>query len=97
MSLQTLKRLVRKMIDEEDSAHPMTDDHIAKKLAEAGHPSDPPHRGQVPRRPPYSQPPINAGSRLRNPLKRPVRVRRPAIGDPYRLEWFRQEHRPQDI
>ena len=36
MSLQTLKRLVRKMIDEEDTAHPMTDDHIAKKLAEAG-------------------------------------------------------------
>jgi RNA polymerase sigma-54 factor len=36
MSLQTLKRLVRKMIDEEDPAHPMTDDFIAKKLAEAG-------------------------------------------------------------
>ena len=36
MSLQTLKRLVSKMIDEEDTAHPMTDDHIAKKLAEAG-------------------------------------------------------------
>jgi RNA polymerase sigma-54 factor len=36
MSLQTLKRLVKKMIDEENPARPMTDDHIAKKLAEAG-------------------------------------------------------------
>jgi RNA polymerase sigma-54 factor len=36
MSLQTLKRLVKKMIDEEDSAHPLTDDQIAKKLAEGG-------------------------------------------------------------
>jgi RNA polymerase sigma-54 factor len=36
MSLPTLKRLVKKMIDEEDSAHPLTDDHIAKKLADGG-------------------------------------------------------------
>jgi RNA polymerase sigma-54 factor len=36
MSLQTLKRLVKKMIDEEDSTHPLTDDQIAKKLAEGG-------------------------------------------------------------
>ncbi len=36
MSLQTLKRVVKKMIDEEDTAHPLTDDHIAKKLAETG-------------------------------------------------------------
>jgi len=36
MSLQTLKRLVKKMIEEEDSAHPLTDDQIAKKLAEGG-------------------------------------------------------------
>ena len=36
MSLQTLKRLVKKMIEEEDTAHPLTDDHIAKKLAEGG-------------------------------------------------------------
>jgi RNA polymerase sigma-54 factor len=36
MSLQTLKRLVKKMIDEEDTAHPLTDDLIAKKLDEAG-------------------------------------------------------------
>jgi RNA polymerase sigma-54 factor len=36
MSLQTLKRVVKKMIEEEDTAHPLTDDHIAKKLAETG-------------------------------------------------------------
>jgi len=36
MSLQTLKRLVKKMIEEEDTAHPLTDDQIAKRLAEGG-------------------------------------------------------------
>ena len=36
MSLQTLKRLVKKMIEDEDTSHPLTDDHIAKKLAENG-------------------------------------------------------------
>ncbi len=36
MSLATLKRLVKKMIEEEDSAHPLTDDQIARKLAENG-------------------------------------------------------------
>jgi len=36
MSLQTLKRVVKKMIEEEDPAHPLTDDHIAKKLADGG-------------------------------------------------------------
>ncbi len=36
MSLLTLKRLVKKMIEEEDSAHPLTDDQVAKKLEEAG-------------------------------------------------------------
>jgi len=36
MSLQTLKRLVRKMIDEEDGAKPLTDEQIAKKLDDAG-------------------------------------------------------------
>ena len=36
MSLQTLKRLVKKMIEEEDVAHPLTDDVIAKKLGDAG-------------------------------------------------------------
>ena len=36
MSLLTLKRLVKKMIEEEDSSKPLTDDQIAKKLDEAG-------------------------------------------------------------
>ncbi len=36
MSLLTLKRLVKKMIDEEDATKPMTDDQIAKKLEDAG-------------------------------------------------------------
>ena len=36
MSLLTLKRLVKKMIDEEDASKPLTDDQIAKKLEEAG-------------------------------------------------------------
>jgi len=36
MSLLTLKRVVKKMIEEEDSTHPLTDDQIAKKLDEAG-------------------------------------------------------------
>jgi RNA polymerase sigma-54 factor len=36
MSLQTLKRLVKKMIDEEDSTKPLTDDQIAKKLEDGG-------------------------------------------------------------
>lgn len=36
MSLLTLKRLVKKMIDEEDGTHPLTDDQIAKKLEDAG-------------------------------------------------------------
>ncbi len=36
MSLLTLKRLVKKMIEEEDAAHPFTDDQIAKRLDEVG-------------------------------------------------------------
>src|SRR5580700_1437609 len=36
MSLLTLKRLVKKMIDEEEPTKPLTDDQIAKKLEEAG-------------------------------------------------------------
>ncbi len=36
MSLPTLKRLVKKMIEEEDAAKPLTDDQIAKKLDEGG-------------------------------------------------------------
>src|SRR5215469_7013110 len=36
MSLLTLKRLVKKMIDEEDATKPLTDEQIAKKLEENG-------------------------------------------------------------
>ncbi len=36
MSLLTLKRVVKKMIEEEDTAKPLTDDQIAKKLEENG-------------------------------------------------------------
>ena len=36
MSLLTLKRLVKKMIEEEDPTKPLTDDYIAKKLEENG-------------------------------------------------------------
>jgi RNA polymerase sigma-54 factor len=36
MSLLTLKRLVKKMIEEEDGTHPLTDEQIAKKLDDAG-------------------------------------------------------------
>jgi len=35
-SLATLKRRVRKMIEEEDAAHPLTDDRIARRLAAEG-------------------------------------------------------------
>jgi RNA polymerase sigma-54 factor len=36
MSLITLKRKVKKMIEEEDSSHPLTDDQIAKRLDDEG-------------------------------------------------------------
>jgi len=36
MSLFALKRKVRKMIEEEDGMHPLTDDQIAKRLEEDG-------------------------------------------------------------
>ncbi|HUK53631.1 MAG TPA: RNA polymerase sigma-54 factor, partial [Candidatus Binatia bacterium] len=36
VSLLTLKRRVKKMIEEEDTSHPFTDDQIAKKLSEEG-------------------------------------------------------------
>ncbi|MFB3153609.1 MAG: RNA polymerase sigma-54 factor, partial [Candidatus Acidiferrales bacterium] len=35
-SLVTLKRRVRKMIEEEDAAHPLTDERIAQRLAAEG-------------------------------------------------------------
>jgi RNA polymerase sigma-54 factor len=34
--LQTLKRMVKKMIDEEDTAKPLTDDQIAARLKDLG-------------------------------------------------------------
>ncbi|HUJ39205.1 MAG TPA: RNA polymerase factor sigma-54 [Candidatus Acidoferrales bacterium] len=36
VSLLTLKRRVKKMIEEEDASHPLTDEQIAKKLSEEG-------------------------------------------------------------
>jgi RNA polymerase sigma-54 factor len=36
MSLQSLKRLVKKMIEDEDSTHPLTDEELAKRLDEGG-------------------------------------------------------------
>jgi RNA polymerase sigma-54 factor len=36
MSLLSLKRRVKKMIEEEDTAHPLTDDQISKKLEDEG-------------------------------------------------------------
>src|SRR6266567_3055998 len=36
MSLLTLKRLVKKMIEEEDPTHPLTDEQIARKLDDGG-------------------------------------------------------------
>ena len=36
MSLLSLKRLVKKMIEEEDTSKPLTDDAIAKKLSDTG-------------------------------------------------------------
>ncbi len=36
MSLQSLKRRVKAIIDEEDTAHPLTDDQITKKLSDEG-------------------------------------------------------------
>src|SRR6266446_5036449 len=36
MSLLTLKRLVKKMIEEEDATHPLTDEQLAKKLDDVG-------------------------------------------------------------
>ena len=36
VSLLTLKRRVKKMIEEEDNAHPLTDEQIAKRLADEG-------------------------------------------------------------
>jgi RNA polymerase sigma-54 factor len=36
MSLLSLKRRVKQMIEQEDSAHPLTDEQITRKLDEEG-------------------------------------------------------------
>jgi RNA polymerase sigma-54 factor len=36
MSLLSLKRRVKKMIEDEDTSHPLTDDQITKKLQDEG-------------------------------------------------------------
>ena len=36
MSLLSLKRRVKQMIEEEDASHPLTDDQITKKLGDEG-------------------------------------------------------------
>ena len=48
--LLVLKRKVRKLIEDEDAKHPLTDDQLAADAACAGHPAHPPHRGQISRR-----------------------------------------------
>ena len=51
--LLLLKRKVRKLIDDEDPRHPLTDDQLAANAAGAGHPADPAHGGKIPRRHEY--------------------------------------------
>jgi len=48
MSLLTLKRLVKKMIEEEDSTKPLTDEHIAPETGRRGYSRNPSHRGEIP-------------------------------------------------
>ena len=62
--LLVLKRKVRKLIEDEDPRHPLTDDQLAAHAAGAGHSADPPHRGQVPRRHEYSLDPPAAEARV---------------------------------
>jgi RNA polymerase sigma-54 factor len=52
--LLVLKRKVKKLIEDEDARHPLTDDQLAAMLQIAGHSAHPPHRGQVPRGYEYS-------------------------------------------
>ena len=49
-SLLILKRRVKKLIEEEDPAHPLTDEQITQDAAVPGHPGHPPHRGKISRR-----------------------------------------------
>ena len=47
--LLILKRRVKKMIEEEDPTHPLTDEQITERSAGGGNRSHPPHGRQVPR------------------------------------------------
>ncbi len=46
--LLTLKRMVKKMIDDEDRTKPLTDEHITSMLQTQGDQCHPAHRGEVP-------------------------------------------------
>ena len=52
--LLVLKRKVKKLIEDEDVRHPLTDDQLAAMLQGAGDSADPAHGGQVSRRHEYS-------------------------------------------
>ena len=60
--LLVLKRKVKKLIEDEDPRQPAHRRPIGRHAAGAGHPADPPHRGQVPRRHGDSRPLTSAAS-----------------------------------
>ncbi len=71
--LLILKRRVKKMIEEEDSAHPLTDEQITERLQVGRNPGDSPYRRQVPRG--YAHP-VHAsapGSQLTRDVRRRFR------------------------
>ena len=94
MSLLSLKRRVKKMIEDEDTAHPLTDEQITKTPQRRGHSSHPPHRRQISRRPPHSQHPSPTGQGLTTrrdaPSAQKSQPRRPPIGNPHRPVRFGQ-------
>ena len=61
MSLQTLKRVVKKMIEEEDPIPPVDGRSHRQKTGRGRHSGDAPHRGQISRRPAHSQHPSTPG------------------------------------
>jgi len=78
MSLLTLKRLVKKMIEEEDSTKPLTDEHIAQKLEDAGIHVTRSHRGEIPRRHAHPQYPPTASKKAEPCLESETRAKREA-------------------
>ena len=64
--LLVLKRKVRKLIEDEDARHPLTDDQLAAMLQASGHPTNPPHRSKIPRRHEHSLHPPAPQPRLTN-------------------------------